>query len=78
MRKFAVVALTALTAILWDCVSHDAFAGEIGTHKCGRYDRCNFSVGCPSGLCSSIYGRYGPYGGPSYWGRYTYAGWPYR
>jgi hypothetical protein len=81
MRKIGVVALTALAAISWDCVSHDVFADGISVrlhaHKCGRYDHCRFPVVCLAspGICSSLYGAYGPYGGTSYWGRYTYSGW---
>ena len=82
MRKIAIVTLTAFAAFSWDCVSHDVFADGIRlrprAHKCGRYDPCGFPVACPSGLCSSLYGAYGPYGGTSYWGRYTYVGWYYR
>lgn len=34
---------------------------------------------CPDGsyTCSPLYGAYGPYGGVSYWGGYTDAGWSY-
>lgn len=34
---------------------------------------------CPDGsyTCSALYGAYGPYGGVSYWGGYTDAGWSY-
>jgi hypothetical protein len=34
---------------------------------------------CPDGsyTCSPLYGAYGPYGGTSYWGAYTDAGWDY-
>jgi hypothetical protein len=82
MRKVAVVALTALAAILGDCVSYNAFGGEVSVHhhvrKCGRYDHCGFPVLCPSGTCYSLYGAYGPFGGALYWGRYTYSGWPTR
>lgn len=28
--------------------------------------------------CYPLYGAYGPYGGTSYWGAYTEAGWGYR
>jgi hypothetical protein len=79
MRKIAIVTLTAFAAFSWDCVSHEVFADGVRLHarKCGRYDRCGFPVACPSGLCSSLYGAYGPYGGTSYWGRYTYVGWRY-
>ena len=42
------------------------------------YGRCGPPVGCPDGTCYSMYGAYGPYGGPLYWSRYTYGGWPYR
>jgi hypothetical protein len=82
MRKIAIVTLTALAAFSWDCVSHDVFADGVRlrphARKCGRYDHCGFPIACPSGLCSSLYGAYEPYGGISYWGRYTYAGWRYR
>ena len=34
---------------------------------------------CPSRYsCFPLYGAYGPYGGTSYWGAYTYSGWGYR
>jgi hypothetical protein len=34
---------------------------------------------CPDGYsCFPLYGAYGPYGGMSYWGAYTYSGWGYR
>jgi hypothetical protein len=79
MRKIAIVTLTALAALWSDCLSRDLFADGVNLRpqprKCGRYDHCGFPVTCPSGLCSSLYGRYGPYGGASYWGRYTYTGW---
>jgi hypothetical protein len=80
MRKIGIVSLTALAAISWDCVSHDLFAAELSVRpharKCGRYDHC-FPVVCLAapGLCSSLYGAYEPYGGTSYWVRYTYSGW---
>jgi hypothetical protein len=82
MRKIAIVTLTMLAAISLDCVSHDIFGGELSFrhngHKCGRYEPCGFPVACPSGICYSLYGAYGPFGGTSYWGRYTYTGWRYR
>jgi hypothetical protein len=82
MRKNAIVVLAALSAILSDCISHNVIAGEVSarshTRKCGRYDYCGVPVSCPFVTCYSLYGRYGPYGGASYWGRYTYAGWRYR
>jgi hypothetical protein len=81
MRNIAIVTLTALAAISLDCVSHDLFADGVSlrhhARKCGLYDRCGFPVACPSGMCYSLYGAYGPYGGASYWGRYTYSGWRY-
>jgi hypothetical protein len=46
--------------------------------KCGLYDRCGVPVGCPDGTCYSLYGAYGPYGGPAYWARYTAEGWRHR
>jgi hypothetical protein len=79
MRKISIVTLTAIAALSWDCVSHGLFAGEVSlrphARRCGHHDYCGFPVACPSGLCYSLYGAYGPYGGRSYWGRYTYAGW---
>jgi hypothetical protein len=79
MRKIAIVTLTALAAIAWDCISHGVLADGLNVRpharKCGRYDHCGFPVACPSGTCYPLYGAYGPYGGTSYWGRYTYAGW---
>jgi hypothetical protein len=36
-----------------------------------KCDRCGVPVTCPDGLCASLYGFYGPYGGPAYWSRYT-------
>jgi hypothetical protein len=82
MGKITIVALTALAAILWDCVSHDIFAGGVSVRfqarKCGRYDHCGFPVVCSFGACSTLYGAYRPFGGTLYWGRYTYAGWRYR
>ena len=34
---------------------------------------------CPDGsyTCTPLYGAYGPYGGVSFWGGYTDAGWAY-
>jgi hypothetical protein len=82
MRKMTIVALTALAAISWDGLCHDVFADGIGmrhhARKCGRYDHCGLPVACPSGMCYSLYGAYAPYGGTSFWGRYTYGGWGYR
>jgi hypothetical protein len=82
MRKNAIVTLTALAAISWDCVSHDVFAAGVSPRshasKCGHYDYCGFPVACPFGTCHSLYGAYGPFGGASYWGRYSYAGWRFR
>jgi hypothetical protein len=79
MRKIFIVTLTALAALSWDCVSHDLFADGMSLRRhartCGHYNRCGFPVACPSGLCYSLYGAYGPFGGASYWGRYTYSGW---
>ena len=82
MRKILIVTLSALAAMSWEGGSHDVFADGVSlrphARKCLRYDQCGFPVACPSGMCSSIYGGYGPYGGASYWGRYIYAGWGHR
>lgn len=81
MRKIAIVTLAALTTISLDCALHKVLGGELSfrahPHKCGRHDYCGFPVACPSGACYALYGSYGPYGGPSYWSRYTYGGWHY-
>jgi hypothetical protein len=82
MRKTTIVVLAALAAISWDGLYNDVRADGISVRhharKCGRYDHCGFPVACPSGMCYSMYGAYGPYGGTSFWGRYTYSGWGYR
>jgi hypothetical protein len=51
---------------------------HIAHAPCTRYDRCGLPRVCPDGTCYSLYGGYGPYGGPLYWSRYTSAGWGYR
>jgi hypothetical protein len=39
-------------------------------------DRSVIRPACPDAYsCSSLYGAYGPYGGPAYMTRYTYSGW---
>lgn len=46
-------------------------AGHAGSHT--------WYVGCTASYyCYPLYGAYGPYGGTSYWGAYTEAGWGYR
>jgi len=47
-------------------------------YRCAHHDRCRVPVGCPDGTCYSLYGAYGPHGGPAYWTRYTYDGWGFR
>jgi hypothetical protein len=87
----AVLGLFALVvAIACDCVIYEAAADETPLVHHARkpyqarvgppcaYHRCGPPVGCPDGTCYSLYGAYGPYGGPLYWSRYTYGGWPYR
>jgi hypothetical protein len=45
-----------------------------GPGGCGWQRFCR--VGCPDRfMCRSLYGAYGPYGGTTYWGAYTSAGW---
>jgi hypothetical protein len=52
---------------VWSCEVY----GCIWRNVCAR--------GCPDGIsCYSLYGAYGPYGGVTYWGGYTSAGWGYR
>jgi hypothetical protein len=90
MRNIAISILAAIAIIGCGCVSQEASADEANLRytkkvrpatphrKCGPHDRCGFPVSCPSGTCYSLYGAYGPYGGTSYWGRFTYSGWVYR
>ena len=90
MRALAVSILTAITVVTSGCLSQEVRADGVHVRhakkvqtagharKCGPYDRCGFPVVCPSGACYSLYGAYGPYGGPLYWGQYTYSGWGYR
>jgi hypothetical protein len=40
-----------------------------------NHDRCGLPSVCPDGMCYSLYGAYGPYGGAQYWSRYSYGGW---
>ena len=52
---------------VWKC----GRAGCEWKHVCART--------CPDGYsCYTLYGAYGPYGGVSYWARYTYGGWGWR
>jgi hypothetical protein len=48
-----------------------------GPYSCGYRQIChpNYSA---TYLGHSLYGAYGPYGGSSYWGAYTGAGWGIR
>ena len=90
MRALTVSILTAITVAISGCLSPEVRADGISVRhakkvhtavsarKCGRHDRCGYPVRCPSGTCYSLYGAYGPYGGPVYWGQYTYSGWGYR
>lgn len=34
------------------------------TYRCASHDRCGLPVACPDGTCYSLYGAYGPWGGP--------------
>jgi hypothetical protein len=85
-----VSVMTAIAVISGGCLWQEARADEANVRhikkvrpvaharKCGPYDRCGFPVSCPSGTCYSLYGAYAPYGGPAYWGRYTYGAWGHR
>ena len=33
-------------------------------HTGASHDRCGLPVACPDGTCYSLYGAYGPWGGP--------------
>jgi|SRR5689334_23370550 len=47
-----------------------------GPNGCNWHHVC--SDPCPDGYsCTPLYGAYGPYGGPGYWGAYTDSGWRY-
>ena len=90
MRTLAVSILTAIAVITSGGLSQEVRADGIymprvkkvktvsPARRCGPHDRCGYPVACPSGTCYSLYGAYPPYGGPSYWGQYTYSGWGYR
>lgn len=90
MRTLAVSILTAITVAASGCLSQEVRADgvkvrhakkvqtAVQARKCGLYDRCGYPVVCPTGTCYSLYGAYAPYGGPLYWGQYTYSGWGYR
>ena len=90
MRALAVSILTAFAVIASGCFSQEVRADGVNvrhvkkvqtavhTRRCGPYDRCGMPAVCPAGMCYSLYGAYGPYGGPRYWGQYTYSGWGYR
>ena len=55
-------------------------AKKARTYRAPRcvHDRCGYPIRCPDGVCASLYGAYGPYGGPAYWSMYTYGGWGHR
>jgi len=87
----AVLVLITLAGIgAYDCATEPVRADGVPVVRHARkvhhagvapgciYDRCGPPVGCPDGTCYSLYGAYGPYGGPLYWSRYTYGGWPNR
>lgn len=90
MRKFLAVVVAAST--VFACNSLTQYALADGTsisrskklrhasriYRCAPRDLCGFRIGCPDGTCYSLYGAYGPYGGPAYWTRYTYDGWGFR
>ena len=90
MRNVVGPIVTVLTVIACNCLTQDALADGISAGrskkirhvsritKCAPVDRCGFAVACPDGTCYSLYGAYGPFGGPAYWTRYTYDGWGYR
>jgi hypothetical protein len=90
MRTLAVLMLTAITVATSGCFSQEVRADGVSVRhakkvqpavharRCGLYDRCGFPVVCPSQACYSLYSAYGPYGGPAYWGQYTYSGWGHR
>ena len=88
MRTAALVIIVALAAVAGGFPTQDALAdGTAATRKIKkvrhvapavRCDRCGVPITCPDALCASLYGAYGPYGGPAYWSRYTFDGWGYR
>ena len=50
-----------------------------GPNGCFWQSVCRPVVICPSRYsCGPLYGAYGPWGGESYWGAYTFAGWGNR
>lgn len=93
MRKTILTIMAMFAIISCGCVTQDAFADGIAVVRhskkvrdvyqgsaCGHYRCVEHPRGaCPDRYsCSSLYGAYGPFGGASYWSRYTYDGWGYR
>ena len=90
MRKILGIIMTLCVVAACSCQTQDAFADGASAGRsrkphhvrrvprCGPLDRCGFPIACPDGTCYSLYGAYGPYGGPAYWTRYTYEGWGIR
>ena len=90
MRKVLAVLIAAGTVMACYSLTQQVLADGTGMsrskkfrhvsriYKCTRRDLCGFPVGCPDGTCYSLYGAYGPHGGPAYWTRYTYEGWGLR
>ena len=52
------------------------FAWKCGPEGCAPQRVCRYL--CRGYFCYSLYGAYGPYGGPSYWGAYTQVGWEFH
>ena len=84
MRKSTYVIAAMLTALV--CLPSEALADGMPVKRSKKvvvqqsactHDGCAVRrPACPDPYsCSSLYGAYGPYGGPAYWSRFTYAGW---
>src|SRR5262249_38997980 len=97
MQRKALAILIGLAVVAASIPSQNALADESArvrqTKKKVRHvrpdvipcDRCGVPITCPDGLCASLYGGYGPYGGYPYWSRYgdqgwgfSYQGWGFR
>ena len=92
MRKTILTIVSMFAILSCACVLQEASADGIavvrlhkkarpvlhvtcGLHRCVVHPR----RACPGGYsCSSLYGAYGPFGGASYWSRYTYDARSYR
>src|SRR4051812_14550859 len=87
VRKFGICLATILILASGSCLMSNAFAADepVKVRHAKRVtrahppqipcDACGAPIVCPHGMCYSLYGAYGPYGGAAYWSRYSAEGW---